>query len=373
MSVADAMERWQRVASEVDSMLTQHPPLQLPASRESTALALAAANLARLIPEQLPRVDALLRDMLISQRVAWREPHDWRWLESCPVDDASGWLDSGAESALYLCSHYGAYRQLFSVLAARGRNTVLLVAGSAARQQGPALLELLATARQQARWPGQLEILDAALPSSLLSLRRRVREGWSLAVFIDGLPEARLQEGVQATPPLSVTLLGHALTVRNGAAQLAHRLKLPVIPVLGVRRQRLQAAVQLATPLRPVAHEGATEFARRCTQAALDGLGQALKDDPGPWEAWIYLHRLMPPLATRCSAEAKLEPSLPRADPARFATLRMDGHDLLLHKPDQRCLALQTDDIAWLRAWLCNAASDLTPSSRLQHWLQQLQ
>jgi KDO2-lipid IV(A) lauroyltransferase len=216
--------------------------------------------------------------------------------------------------AIVCTYHYGPYRLLLPHLLLRGVKVSMLIDQRVADAQGGELEDILR--RFCTRWnlpQENFRIRDTSKPGMLLSLRRDLRAGYSVLVFIDGNIGADRDMGAgEHTAP--VPFLDATLHSRTGVAVLANMARVPIVPVLMKRsvHDELTNELHALAPIGPGYGER-EDCVRHACVAMWQPLDAALRADPLPWESWRYVDRSL----DLAQLQARHPPSPGDGDPSR--------------------------------------------------------
>lgn len=194
--------------------------------------------------------------------------------------------------AIVCTYHYGAYRLVLPHLLLRRVKVAMLIDRRVADAQGAEFEGILRGFCTRWNLPQDyFRIHDTSRPSMLLSLRRDLRAGYTVLVFIDGNigSDRDTGEGEHTVP---VPFLGATLHSRTGVAVLSHLAKVPIVPVLMKRSEHDELSHELhaLAPIGPGSGER-KDYVRHACAAMWQPLDDALRADPLPWESWRYVDR----------------------------------------------------------------------------------
>ena len=177
-----------------------------------------------------------------------------------------------------------------------------------------------------------VEFIDAEHAHGLFRMAKATAQRRSLLVYIDGNTGVqRKKEGSTSRNLLTIPFCGWQMNVRQGIAALAHRLQLPLYPIICERelgmdmRQNHRFTYWHFNPIRPLPCETQAEFAARATTQLYGVLEHFVTRNPDQWEGWLNLqHNLVLPATTELHDVE---------NPIRWATYRWGKRAMLLHRP----------------------------------------
>lgn len=289
-----------------------------------------SANLYNLLPHIAQRdylrlfnqlqANRMLSDLDIEQ-AGTMEVHAWDEKQALGLRNRPG----------IICTfHTGSYRFLNLLLAKAGVPISLLVAGDALEQELQAFANRFAPAARQLGIAPDLEFINASLPNSLIRMARAAKRGRCLLVYLDGNTGAGMHDEKPGNL-LTVPFCAGQMRVRKGTAVLAHRLGLPIYPMICTREPTGLTAenshrlhYRLHKALLPLPDEREAEFAARAIPHLYAALQEVASGHPYEWEGWLNVHTSLvhSPPAIKSGFR-----------PAVYVPFRLGGHTCLLHLP----------------------------------------
>ncbi len=195
---------------------------------------------------------------------------------------------------IYCTYHLGSYRLLTSVLFRRGVDCVLLVGSNMNRSQGDGMSDHIQALRQKHGLTNVFRIVEAGSPSAGLTVLRELKAGRSLVVYVDGSPETAPQPGDEASF-LSVRFGNQRILTRKGVGYFSHAANVPIVPVVSYRESDLTNVLHWLAPIKPIRHSDREMYCREAMQQLYDVFWSYLKQYPGQWEGWNYIHSFLEP------------------------------------------------------------------------------
>ena len=142
--------------------------------------------------------------------------------------------------------------------------------------------------------PESLQIIDAEKDNSILSIIKRVKQGYSLMFYIDGNTGIggfnRKDEKL-----VKINFLRHEILSRKGIAFLSYKLNIPIIPIYTYREDnRNYIHIDPVITKENIDAENIESFSKKCTQLIWSNFETILLKNIGQWEGWLYLYNFFP-------------------------------------------------------------------------------
>lgn len=186
-----------------------------------------------------------------------------------------------------LTFHTGAYRALPRILCELGFNIALLASSSVRDEQMGILEAQHAAIRQHKSNTGRFIILDAEQGGSLLQVRKALRDGYHILVYVDGNTGCRAPHK-ESGHSLQIPFLRRAIFQRTAITSLSYRWQLPIYSILSTKRDG-HISFSLGDPIRLSSYQNALTYSREVYTRLYSYLGQLIRDDPMTWEGWRYV------------------------------------------------------------------------------------
>lgn len=203
-----------------------------------------------------------------------------------------------AKAGIIATFHTGSYRLLPRWLHMHGLPFSLVVSKTVNVVQGGRFRALAGNPHSHV-----FDIIDAEHPSALLSMRRALRAGRYLLVYIDGNTGAL---PLSAKHAAHIPFFDARIRVRTGLAHLAYLANVPIYPILQQRTHHGCRPFNLYETIRAPHPSKRDEFALNTTKQLYRLLERGIQSDPAQWENWFHLR----------PAEQKHEALSHPADPA---------------------------------------------------------
>jgi len=308
--------------------------LRRASQRIERQFAFYSANLHNIVPLLPKKVyPEIFRQLHANRRLSFLD------VEHAPhghILNISGWDERWAAGlrhrpAIICTYHTGSYRLINYLLAKAGVPFSLLVANGAYRQEQQAMQTLYTSLVQQAGITLDMELMDAEQPHALIQMARAAKRGRSLLIYIDGNTGTTVAGEVYRNL-LQIDFGLQHMAVRKGMAALAHRLGLPIHPVLCERapdkhfRYGHSIAYHHLPSLLPLPNESQHDFADRATRTLYAQLATFVTRQPEQWEGWLNVHNQL-------ILDTEPHPAPDLDDPDLWATYRAGNRAYLLHRP----------------------------------------
>lgn len=204
-------------------------------------------------------------------------------------------LAKKGQGVLFCTFHTGSYRLLNHLLSVKNIPFSLITDNNFVTTQGDEVKQTFLDLKEW--YPRKikmeaLEVLDAEEPKVALQTIRRLRQGHSMVVYLDGNTGVG---GYYADPAkrVKVDFFGQDLFARKGIGFMAHVAGVPIVPVLSIRTDWLEREIHFLDPILPEADEHRDAFSDRATQTLFTILEQYVRDWPEQWEGWFYIHKFL--------------------------------------------------------------------------------
>ena len=301
--------------------------------------AFASTNLYNLLPELRQRkyLD-VFKQLHINRRLSFLD------VEQAAMPgllEITGWDEQWASSlrrqpGIVCTYHTGSYRLINYLLARAEVPISLVVSSEALRAEQQAMSNLYAAVGSQFGRHLNIELIDAEQPYAIISMTRAIKQGRSLVVYIDGNTGAANGQKDRHNL-LETDFCGKPMAARQGMAMVAHRLQIPIYPVICQRCTAHDDGLRLnnmidytvQTPITPFNNEDSQEFVARATRSLYGLLASFVAEKPAQWDGWLYLHHQL------ILDSKPVEPDEYNAE--HWAPFRIGSRAYLLHRPDYLC------------------------------------
>ncbi|MVM30729.1 hypothetical protein GO755_11860 [Spirosoma sp. HMF4905] len=254
-----------------------------------------SANVENVLPS-IPRREheALFRELLLQQVFTTFDQKCLTAGDLVKLRGAHDVLNKEYSPKIYCTYHLGSYRLLTSVLFRKGVDCVLLVGSNMNRNQGEEMAEHIEGLRQKHGLTNVFRVVEAGSPSAGLTVLRELKAGRSLIVFVDGSPETAPQVG-EESQFLSVRFGQRRVLTRKGVGYLSHAAGVPIVPVVSYRQSDMTNVLHCLKPIRPIVRSDRDMYCQEAMQQLYDAFWPYLKQYPGQWEGWNFIHLFLEP------------------------------------------------------------------------------
>lgn len=192
---------------------------------------------------------------------------------------------------IFCTYHIGSYRMLNSILAVNDIEYSLVTDNQYIKEQGDKTKELFKTIKKDfLQKDSDLDILDAESPSIGLQAIRKLKNGTSLLFYIDGNTGVN-NDNENKDNFERINFLNTPYYARKGIAYLSFISKVPIIPVVSLRKGWLNREIYILPSLKANDTESREQFCYSATQKLYDILAEYIKKHPEQWESWIYVYK----------------------------------------------------------------------------------
>ena len=266
-----------------------------------------------------------------------------------------GWAgplaDRVREQPHIICTlHAGSYRYVTYLLTVSRIPFAILISGQA-MAQAAGFKKRYADWHRRHGLSAELPVIAADDPRAVWQLLKLLKAGYQLLVYLDGFT------GLAANSDqlVQVPFMGQHLNVRRGAAFLAQRLKLPLLPLLCMRDGNTIRVVADD----PIGGYSDGQFAALATTRMFSFFATHLWFDPAQWENWFFLHQQIETAALHNYREQVAATPPQRADalpmPDSYGMYRHGKKCFLLKKTGYQSYEMKSDyfDMLWSQ-WALN-------------------
>lgn len=183
-------------------------------------------------------------------------------------------------SFMFLGFHTGPYWTLFTPLIEAGVDIVTLFPPALDRKRQE-IEEMIAAMKEECASPSNLTLVGIDDPAFLVQLRKGLKQGTQIVVYLDGDSGAPLPK----TPKRDVTLpfFHSEITVKTTLFRMAQMFDLPVVTFNAARN-----GIGRNLLLEPLPQQSSYELT---VETAYSRLRDRLAVAPAQWEGWLYFHK----------------------------------------------------------------------------------
>jgi predicted LPLAT superfamily acyltransferase len=262
---------------------------------ELNCIEFASASLRHLLPNiPIEKHVGFINEVLLNQVCADLDEDSCFLTQNTILSDPKSMLEAARGKPVIFCTfHFGSYRLINQVLASRGLNYILPVAGDIYASHKKRYEDNFEGIKSYFKSASQLLVVNAEEPIAALTMTRKTHAGWSLLAYIDG------NTGVQGATRrdaklIKVSLLGKPIYARKGIAFLSHFLKLPIVPVICEITGPMERRMTFHEKIDPsMISENRESYCQIATQKLYSLLGEYLKKKPAQWEGWMFLQKYL--------------------------------------------------------------------------------
>ncbi|GAB3962640.1 hypothetical protein GCM10028805_64170 [Spirosoma harenae] len=254
-----------------------------------------SANVGNILPS-IPRQEhqTLFKELLLQQMFTTFDQKCLAAGDLVKLKGADYLLSKEYSPRIYCTYHLGSYRLLTSVLFRKGVDCVLLVGSNMNRNQGDGMAEHIEGLRQKYGLTNVFKVVEAGSPTAGLTVLRELKAGRSLIVYVDGSPETGPKPG-EESQFLSVRFGHRRLLTRKGVGYLSHASGVPIVPVVSYRQSDMANVLYCMKSIRPIPQSDREMYCQEALQQLYDAFWPFLKQYPGQWEGWNYIHLFLQP------------------------------------------------------------------------------
>lgn len=258
-----------------------------------------SANVENILPS-IPRRDheTLFHELLLQEIFTTFDQQYLSALDLVKLQGNHTMITKPDGPKIYCTYHLGSFRLLTGVLFKQGVDCVLMVGSNMKRNQGEAIQTQIDKLRQKFGYTNSFRIIESGSASAGLTVLRELKAGKSLIVYVDGSPETGPEEG-QENQFLTVRFGQHRVLTRKGVGYLSHAAGVPIVPVVAYRQPDMTNVLHCLKSIRPIPQSDREMYCQEAMQQLYDGFWPFLKQYPGQWEGWNYIHLFLKPEAIK--------------------------------------------------------------------------
>lgn len=191
--------------------------------------------------------------------------------------------------------HFGMYRLMNLFLTKNQIPYTIVIPKESFKKEGHIIKDIYQKMNSELS-ADSIRFIEMESPTLSLKMVRELKEGRNLFIYFDGYRgTGNLQENRRYSEDGTITLLGQPLLARVGVAYLAQMAGVPLITGISYRKSLNDLRLKFFDPVYPNSGFTREQFAHNTTQELYNQFGSYLTTYPGQWEAWLYLHRSLPP------------------------------------------------------------------------------
>jgi len=197
--------------------------------------------------------------------------------------------------AIYCAFHLGAWAIQPVLLIRRGIPMTIVAGPGMAKEHGGTMVQMTRLAQQHGWCSADLNVVSSDAKGAAVQMIRGLRDGRSLYICVDGQRGygGQLGADVEDRHVVALDFAGRRIHVRMGAAFLAHKLGLPLVPMVSWREADGRVSVELGEAIEPA---GARDpFANQALQSLWRFFERRAQRHASQWEMGWYNYRTRVP------------------------------------------------------------------------------
>lgn len=184
--------------------------------------------------------------------------------------------------------HFGTYRLLNIFLIKNKIPYTIVVPKAILEKEGDILRKIYANGDS---WDDP-KFIEVESPALGLKMIKELKKGRSLFIYFDGnRGSGDIKHSRQNESDGKINFFDQTIFARKGVAYLAHAANVPLITAISYRRSLDDIRLHFFEPIFPEINRGREIFAQETTQTIYNRFSPFLKEYPGQWEGWLYLHK----------------------------------------------------------------------------------
>jgi lauroyl/myristoyl acyltransferase len=252
---------------------------------------LVSANLLKFLPHiGFDRHFSLYKEIILHNQLShfeqlYQETFDYVTFENLTSDTMTLMRDRPCIMSSF---HFGTYRLLNIFLIKNKIPYTIVIPKAILEKEGETLRKIYANGGQEV----DSRFIELESPALGLKMIRELKKGRSLFIYFDGYRgSGDIRHSGRDESEGKIRFLDQTIFARKGVAYLAHTANTPLITAISYRKSREDIRLHFFDPIMPDMKADREKFAQETTQAVYDRFMPFLREFPGQWESWIYLHK----------------------------------------------------------------------------------
>jgi len=197
-----------------------------------------------------------------------------------------------SESYIFVSYHAGSYNLFIRHLANKNVPFCVVANNDYLEKHKITAQKLYSDVSVQNKTLKNLQLFSAEDPKLLLKLIRKLREGVSVYIFIDGNSGTKKNDFNNDKNLLKINFLGHHIYARQGVALLAYLSKSSIATIIAKRNLNLNNTIKvnLIKTNKLIKKYNRNDFVSLITKKLYKDLESFLKNNYEQWSGWFYIH-----------------------------------------------------------------------------------
>lgn len=227
--------------------------------------------------------------------------------------------------------HFGTYRLLNTFLIKDKIPYTIVIPKATLEREGETLRKIYANGDQA----DDCRFIEIESPALGLRMIRELKKGRSLFIYFDGYRgTGDIRRSSRDESEGKIRFLDQTIFARKGVAYLAHTANTPLITAISYRRSPEDIRLHFFDPIFPDMNIDRDAFAQQTTQTVYDRFMPFLKEFPGQWEAWLYLHKSIDCDHLGSSGDQRGEVGRPEWETSEQFSLNQSGYGVFKIEED---------------------------------------
>lgn len=253
---------------------------------QSHQFTLVSANVLKFLPEvPFEKHEEIYNEIILHNSLTHFEQLHQEALDYVTTDNFSpAYLELLKTKPCVLSSfHFGTYR-LFNTFLVKNNIPFTIVGPKSILEREK---ETFKKMYANGNYTEEYRFIELESPALGLKMLRELKNGRSVFIYFDGhrgIGSRNESEG-------NIEFLNEQIMARKGVAYLANAANVPLITAIAYRKSIDDIRLHFFDPVFPDKNVSKDEFAHTATQLIYDRFTPFLRQYPGQWEAWLYLHK----------------------------------------------------------------------------------
>jgi lauroyl/myristoyl acyltransferase len=200
-------------------------------------------------------------------------------------------IELNCKPTIFAAFHFGSYRMITSYLLYQGFKVVLIVEDTVYNTQRTEIdadfeqIKLFANKNES-----NLILLNVSDVSSIFRLKKMLKEGYVLVVYMDG--NTGLKKNVDLEKEcFEIDFLKSSIFVRKGILELAYIMNASVVPVVSKYVENDRIILNFFNKIEAFSFKNRSEFVKTTLKLLYAILEDFIYKNPEQWECWLYMHK----------------------------------------------------------------------------------
>lgn len=253
---------------------------------------LVSANLFKFLPEiKFNQHEIIFKEILLHNRLShfeqlYNETFDY---VTCENFSAEYFKMLKEKPCILSTLHFGSYR-LFNTFLIKNRIPyTIVIPKDILEREGETLRKIYANGNLR----DDSKFIEVESPALGLKILRELKNGRSIFIYFDGYRGVgdKSKNISRNKSEDKIDFLNQSIYSKKGVTYLAKAAKVPLVIAVAYRKRLEDIRLHFFDPIIPENNLNSDNFAYDTTQLIYNMFTTLLKQYPGQWETWLYLHK----------------------------------------------------------------------------------